>query len=496
MKRFGFSVICLFWLFPALLSQTVDITSLGAINDGKTLNTTAIQAAIDSAHEAGGGQVLIPQGRFLTGTIILKSNVELHISENAVLLGSTEPKDYLKLNRWKGLVMADHAENISITGQGTIDGQGAKLALHIDSLFYIGEIDSGMYELPMKRPLAPIRPQVIEMVHCKGIVVSGITIQNGACWVSTYDMCEDMVIDSIRIDSDEYWNNDGIDLVNCKNAIVRNSYVNAADDGICLKSYIYEFDGTEYCENILIENCTVRSSASAVKLGTASYGGFRNVVIRDIKVFDTFRSAIALEAVDGGFLENVLVENITATNTGNAIFIRLAKRSRRFDPGTLKNVTIRNMTVEVPFERPDVAYKLQGPALPFFHNIFPASITGIPGHDVENVHLENIEIRYPGKGNPAYANMPLWRLEQVPEQIGLYPEFSMFGELPAWGFYVRHVRGLTMEDIRLSIDEADYRPAMVFDDVQDLMIKHLTVEGDDKTEPVFLHQTERVTIEE
>lgn len=496
MKRFGLSILCLLTIPPFLVAQTIDVTSLGAISDGQTLNTIIIQSAIDQAHDAGGGQVLIPGGKFLTGSLILKSNVELHLAESAVLLGSTDPKDYQKLNRWKGLIMADHQENISITGQGTIDGQGAKLALHIDSLFYIGELDSSMYELPMKRPLAPIRPQVIEMVHCTGIVVSGVTIKNGACWVSTYDMCQDMLIDSIRIESDEYWNNDGIDLVNCKDVIVRNSFVNAADDGICLKSYIYEFDGTEFCENILIENCTVRSSASAVKIGTASYGGFRNVVIRDIKVFDTFRSAIALEAVDGGFLENILVENITAKNTGNAIFIRLAKRSKRFEPGTLKNVTIRNMMVEVPFERPDVAYKLQGPALPFFHNIFPASITGIPGHYVENVHLENIEIRYPGKGNPAYANMPLWRVEQVPEQIGLYPEFSMFGELPAWGFYVRHVKGLTMKNVTLSISEPDYRPAMVFDDVQDLTVKGLNIAGDDKVEPVFLHEVENAQIGE
>ena len=496
MKQIGLSLIILL-CFPIFLkAQEFNVVDFGAIADGKTLSTTAIQAAIDQAHQNGGGRVLLPEGRFLSGSIVLKSHVELHLSDNATLLGSTNPQDYVKLKRWKGLVMADHAENISITGHGTIDGQGAKLALHIDSLFYAGEIDSADYELPMKRPLAPIRPQIIEMVHCKGIVVSGVTIQNGACWVSTYDMCEDMVIDSIRIDSDEYWNNDGIDLVNCKNVIVSNSFVNAADDGICLKSYTYQRDGTEYCENIIIENCTVRSSASAVKIGTASYGGFRNVIIRNIKVYDTFRSAIALEAVDGGFLENVLVENITATNTGNAIFIRLAKRSKRFEPGTLKNVTIRNMTVEVPFERPDVAYKLQGPALPFFHNIFPASITGIPGHYVENVLLENIEIRYPGKGNPAYAIMPLWRLEQVPEQIGLYPEFSMFGELPAWGFYVRHVKGLTMKNIRLSIEEADYRPAMVFDDVQDLLITDLVVEGDDKPEPIFLHHTEDVTIKE
>lgn len=495
MKRFASVIIFLLAISHLLVAQVFNVTSHGAIDDGRTMNTDAIQSAIDAAHEAGGGQVLIPEGRFLTGSVILKSNVELHLADEAVLLGSTNPKDYLKLNRWKGLIMADHQENISITGSGTIDGQGAKLALHIDSLFYVGEVDSNDYELPMKRPLAPIRPQVIELVHCQDVAVNGVTVRNGACWVAVFDMCNDLVIDSIRVESDAYWNNDGIDLINCKNTIVSNCYVNTADDGICLKSYFGAFDGTEFCENILIQNCTVRSSASAVKFGTASYGGFRNIVVRDIKVYDTFRSAIALESVNGGFLENVLVENITATNTGNAIFIRLGKKNKKYDPGYVRNVTIRNMTVEVPFARPDTGYLLQGPALPFFHNIFPASITGIPGHYVENVHLENIEIRYPGKGNPAYAHMPLWRLEQVPEQIELYPEYSMFGELPAWGLYVRHAKGITMKNVRMSIKEADYRPAMVFDDVENLIIEDLDISGDEKPDPIFLHEVENVNIE-
>ena len=226
-----------------------------------------------------------------------------------------------------------------------------------------------------------------------------------------------------------------------------------------------------------------------MKFGTVSHGGFKNVTIEHIKIFDTFRSALAIECVDGGTLENVLIENIDAVNTGNAIFIRLGDRSKTRDPGLLRNITLRNIKVEVAFERSDYAYEIRGPALPFFHNTFPSSITGIPGHPVENLTLENIEIIYPGRGNNGLANMPVSRLTEVPEREALYPEFSMFGELPSWGFYVRHVEGLTMNNIKISIAAPDYRPAMIFDDVNLLQLKSINVHGDIKLKPIILHNS-------
>jgi polygalacturonase len=238
----------------------------------------------------------------------------------------------------------------------------------------------------------------------------------------------------------------------------------------------------------------VRSSASAIKFGSRSHGGFKNVVIENIKVFDTFRSAIAIECVDGGALENVMINNVHAESTGNAIFIRLGKRHTKL-PGTLKNVTIKNIKVQVPLERPDYAYEVRGPSLPFFHNTFPSSITGIPGHPVENVTLENIEIVYPGRGNDGLAHMPISSLERVPEKVTAYPEFSMFGELPAWGFYVRHMDGLSMKNIKLSIEAPDYRPAFVFDDVQNLSIHSLFIQGDKKQKHIVLHNTSNVDID-
>jgi polygalacturonase len=474
-----------------LFSQDFNIQDFGAKPDGKTLNTSAIQSAIDAATENGGGRVIIPKGKFLTGAFFLKTGTELHLQKDAVILGSTNPKHYFKLNRWKALVMADTQNDISITGHGEINGQGRELALHIDSLFYAGQIDSAQYNFVEMRPKYYLRPQLIEFVSCKKITIKNVTLRNAACWVQTYDKCEDIVMDSVHTESDAYWNNDGIDIQDCKNVRITNCFVNSADDGICIKSQYEDY----LCENIYISNCTVRSSASAVKFGTVSHGGFKNVTIKNIKIYDTFRSAIAIEVVDGAVLENVTIDSITAVNTGNAIFIRLSERSKKKKMGILRNVIIKNVKVEVAFERPDYKYEIRGPALPFFHNTFPSSITGIPGYPVENVRLENIEIIYPGKGNNGLANAPLSRLDRVPEKIKAYPEFSMFGELPAWGFYVRHMDGLTMKNIKLSIKEPDYRPAFVFDDVKNLDIESLKIEGEEKPKHIILHNTENVKIE-
>ena len=227
-------------------------------------------------------------------------------------------------------------------------------------------------------------------------------------------------------------------------------------------------------------------------MGTSSFGGFKNVVIEKIKVFDTYRSAIALECWETGVLENIFIQDVKAVNTGNAIFIRLSKRSKYEDRpmGVLRNVNISNVRVTVPFKQPDYNYEMRGPALPFFHNVFPASITGIPGHYVENISLENITVIYPGRGNKAYANMPVSRMHNVPEKIEDYPEFSMFGELPAWGFYVRHVSGLSMNNCKVKIRKPDYRPAFVFDDIKNLTLEGIKIKGDKKANPIIYKNVE------
>lgn len=447
--------------------KTFNILAYGAKADGKTNNTTAIQSAIDKASANGGGRVLIPAGKFVTGVIEIKSGVELHLAANAVLLASTKRIDYGP-EKASALIMADRQQNIGITGPGTIDGQAELLIKDIYVMLRNGSLKDSEWqkynEWGQMRPEENNRPKLILFKNCKNITIKKITIKNGLCWIQDYRSCTDMIIDSIRVQSNTFLNNDGIDLVDCKNVKLTNCDFNVADDGICLKSY----DPKGLCENIYIANCRVRSSASAFKMGTASFGGFKNITVRDIYVYNTFRSAIALETVDGGILEDIDIRGVTARNTGNAIFIRLGKRQQNVPPGRLKGVYIANVKVQVPAGKPDAGYQMEGPRELFEHNVFPSSISGIPGHKVSDITLENIEIAYSANAKEYIAFSNPDSLESIPEKTGDYPEFSMFGELPAWGFYVRHADGVKMKNVKLSSTGPEFRAACVFDDMDGL----------------------------
>ena len=478
------------------------ITKFGAVGDGKTLNTKAIQQAIDEASENGGGKVIISRGKFLTGSLQLKSKVELYLEEDAVLLGSTNPEDYLLLKDEMrqaspkqddkselALLLADKANHLVLSGKGTIDGQGLALALNIDSLHHIGQRIDLNYNYRRMRTNETARPKLFRFSECHDVTVTGLHLKNSACWGLSFELCSTMILDSLKITNRAYWNNDGMDITDCRNVRITNCDVDAADDGICLKSY---FPG--HCnDSIYIANCEIRSSASAIKFGTASYGGFKNVTIENIQVFDTFRSAIAIESVDGGDIENIRVSNIIAKNTGNAIFIRLGHRDGEH-PGTVKNIRISDMNVQVPFGRPDMDYDLRGPEVNLFHNPFPSSIVGIPGHNIENVLLENVEISYPGRASKGMAYVPVSDPDRVPEQIEDYPEFSMFGELPAWAFYVRHASGIRMKNIHLSLDDADFRSAFVCDDVKNPEMEQIKISGASSVPQLILHEVTNLRI--
>jgi hypothetical protein len=502
-----FSVVITFATLANVFSQKHDvaITSFGAKADGITNNTAAIQHAIDEVAKAGGGKVMVPHGKFVTSVIYLKSNVELNLNEDAVLLASTNRADYGASNKASALIVAENEKNISITGKGMIDGQSDLLINDIYVKLRAGKLQDDEWKefnpWHQRRPSEKNRCRIIEFINCDGVTVKNIHLQNGTAWIQNYKNCKNIVIDSVHVLSNTFWNNDGIDLVDCINARVTNCNINVADDGICLKSE----NRDSRCENIYIANCRVRSSASAVKLGTASKGGFNKIVIKNIEVYDTYRSAIAIETVDGGVLHDIDVQNINAINTGNAIFIRLGHRNQDSMIGQLRNVYIANVKVQVPKTKPDKGYRMEGPelkypstykidasikyqsvspsnnpgidsnAVPYPHNVFPSSITGLPLHYVENVTLENIEIIYEGGANKEVNYFPLDSLQHITEAVNDYPEFSMFGELPSWAFYVRHVKGLTMKNIKLSYIQPDFRTACIFDDVQNLKLDSFSV---------------------
>ena len=369
---------------------------------------------IDALHAKGGGQLYFPAGRYLTGSLQLKSNVTLYLEKEAMLLGSTSPYDYpgfstekeLKVNNDhfdQALIYAEGAENIGITGEGCIDGQGRELALTIDSLHHTGELVDKHYNTYRKRPNT--RPKLLFMRNCQKVELRKTNFRSGAAWGLSFSLCVDLTIDSLHVENRAYWNNDGIDISDCKDVRISNCFINSADDGICLKSH----NRGAWNDRVSISNCHIISSASAIKFGTESLGGFKNVTIDNIRIKDTFRSAIAIESVDGA--------------------------------------------------------------------------------EIENVKLENIEIVCPGRATRGMAYMSVSRLKDVPENEKGYPEFTMFEELPSWGFYVRHVKGIQMHNVKLRLQEDDFRPAFVFDRVSDVRLSDISLPENKKAGQVVLRQT-------
>ncbi len=456
----------------------------GIYSDGVTLNTRSIQFAIDYIHGQGGGRLVFDVGRFLTGSIHLKSNVTLHLLEGAVILGVTNPPDYDR-KILTALILCHDQQNIGITGIGVIDGQGRQVARNVAAMVHKGLIKDLFRN---DRPEVEIRPMLIYFRSCTNVSIKGITLRNAAAWVQTYDQCKNLRIDSITVDSRAFWNNDGLDIVDCDSVWVTNSYIDSDDDGVCLKSH----DATKVCQNIVVRNCIIRSSANGIKFGTASLGGFRNVKLINIKVFDTYRSAIALEAVDGGFLENVEADSIQVSNTGHGVFLRIGERvsGKR---GRLENIRISNMTIEIAATKADAGYEYDGPIEDLPRNISPAVIiAGLPGSLISNVTFTNIEIKHPGGGNPKFANVPLNALDYIPEKPAAYPEFSMFKELPAWGVYIRHAKDIQFTKLSLSCVAKDHRTPIVLDDVHSSQFAATTVAEPEKKKVLHEHKTSNI----
>jgi hypothetical protein len=318
--------------------------------------------------------------------------------------------------------------------------------------------------------------------ECTNVKIEGVTLKNPAFWTQTYDQCQNLLIDGISVYSRAYWNNDGMDIVDCNGAIIKNCFVNATDDAICLKSHSAE----SICQNVEIRNNKACSSASGIKFGTASNGGFKNIKVINNTVFDTFRSAITVQAVDGGLVQNVIVDSLRSINTGNPIYLVVGER-RAGHRSKMDNVHISNVYAEVPAGKPDVGYEYEGPTEDNPRNISPSGIVGLKDNKITNVSIENVEIIYPGGGNPYNAKVGLNELDSVPEMPKAYPEFSQHKELPAWGFYVRHADGVTFKNVKLTALKKDYRPAIVLDDVNNGTFTTIKVTEPNHGKKEFIH---------
>jgi polygalacturonase len=452
------------------------VTDYGAKADTTVLCTAVLQRCIDLCSEDSGGRVVIPAGNYKTGTIILKSNVHLHLEAGATLFGSTDLKDYLGMkSSYKSLrthtptiqlIYADSVENVVVDGYGTIDGQGRVFPKRSWN-------DEGI-----------TRPHLLRFIQSRNIVVKDITLKNSGCWMQHYLACDRLRIDGIRVTNRNNYNNDALDLDGCHDVIVRGLIADSDDDGITLKS-----TSPRLCENIAIENCVVSSHCNAVKLGTETNGGFRNISIRGIVIKPSADqstqffgrpkgiSALSLEIVDGGVMENVSVDGMTVVGTESPVFVRLAHRGRGWNFSRNGASAFISQSVNGGNEggtaatKPDSIETVGRMRGIYINNVratdcgnYGCSITGIPGHPVEDIHVSNVSIFHSGGiGNAALSSIDNALRD---EKIAAYPEATMWGPLPAKGFYVRHAKRVCFNNVEAYTSDIDVRPLFVRDDVE------------------------------
>lgn len=489
---------------------TFDVKKFGAKGDGKTLDSPAINKAIDAAAAAGGGTVFFPAGTYRSFSIRLKSNVGLYISHGATILAA-DPRDgdgkydAAEPNPWdqyqdfghshwhNSLIWGENLENISILGPGRIWGKGLVRTGNQSRTKEQNDALANVVPDPKAAPFGYPSPRdavepgwgnkSISLKLCRNVIIRDISILHGGHFGILATGVDNLTIDNVKIDT----NRDGINVDSCKNVRISNATINSPfDDGICLKSS-FGLGYARATENVTITNCQVSgydegtlldgtykrdfrnangtfSPTGRIKFGTESNGGFKNITINNC-VFDYARG-LALEAVDGALLEDVTISNITMRDISNSpIFLRLGSRLRgpqeTTKVGALRRVIISNVVV----------YN----ADPKYASI----ISGIPGHLIEDVRLSNIRVYAQGGGTKAQAAL------DPPERETLYPEPAMFGELPAYGFFIRHVKGLQMRDVELSYLKPDMRPPFWINDVTGLSLINLRAQRESEV-PAFV----------
>lgn len=447
---------------------TYNVFDFGARGDGKTLDTLSIQSAIDHCSQDGGGRVYLEKGCFLISTIYMKSNVILHIEAGSVLKSGAKPDN-------RRMIVAEKQTNITICGRGKIDANGD---------FIYSSLKPGETGPPNE-----LRAGIISFRSCKNIHVRDVTFYNAASWIQTYTECVDIYIDGITVDSRENKdiekpryadspgrNTDGLNLVDSEKARISNCFIYSGDDGIVLKS----FSPDKYCRDITITNCIISTNASGIKFGTESAGTFEDITVQNCVVYDTRNEAIAILTADGARIERVNISNITMRNIkGAAIALRLGVRNRlygdnaKFNEPLLKDVIIEN---------------IQGTRI---STDYGCNITGLANYPVENIILKNINLMYEGGGTVDDS------YREIPEKVTSYPSGRVFGRIPAYGFFIRHVKNIRLENIRLNFLSDDHRPAILCDNVEEIEIKGLKAPGtEDTPELVRLVTTRDAVISE
>lgn len=446
---------------PEIEGRVFDVRDCGAVGDAKTINTKAIQQAIDRCSAAGGGTVLVRDGVYVTGTLRMRDYVTLFVEAGAILRGSADRSDYpemvcslpsFRAGEHYQLLYAENNRSVAITGGGIIDGY---------SLFegYPWKGRNNEHE----------RPRIIRMIRCKDVSLKNITFVRSPNWTQYYEGCENLTAENITIRCYTGTNNqDGIDLSGCRNVSLKNFNVSCGDDVICVKA-MSMLPG----ENIRVDGVRSRyANCNIVKIGTETHSVVRNMYVTNVE--GIARYCVAIESVDGAVVEDITYENVTLFNCAAPFVVRLGDRGRTFEGGpekapvgAIRNITLRNI------RNTDIGYveTKGGPGI-------GAPVGGIPGHPIENLTIENCDLMFYGT-----VHDPAFVYRDVPENIGKYPEFNIYGICPAYGIYFRHVEGLKCKNIKIRLKNYDIRPAIVLDQVKDYSLENIDYEKFSRTVP-------------
>ena len=414
-----------------------DARSFGAQGNGTTRDTAAIQAAISAC--PAGGFVWLHDGVFLSGTIYLKDNMTLFIDPSATLLGSGAAGDYPTLNPpasnsqksncQKALVYAESRTNVIIDGGGKIYGNGKT------------NFTSGVEST---------RPISIWTALCDQVIIRNIAVVDSSMWTIVNMQSDHLSISNVTVNAPSGANRDGCDVVDCWHVIIQNCTIDSSDDSICIKS-----GNSRGVNDLVVRNCTItKSSSNGIKFGTASTGTFTNIVFQDCTVLNTSHSAMAVESVDGSDISDVTFERINFDGCQNAIFIVLGSRSGAavgsIDRIRFKDINGSNMsdTRGCPIS---------------------GCITNGITYRISNIVFDNVNISFKGGVN-SIPSAP-------PEYAGQYPENTIWGNLPAYGYYLRHAVNITFTNCYTAAASADARPWMTASDVSSLVIAGPTLKA-------------------
>ncbi|HVT83554.1 MAG TPA: glycoside hydrolase family 28 protein [Chitinophagaceae bacterium] len=461
-----------------------NVKDYGAKGDGTTLDTKTINATIEAASAAGGGTVYFPAGDYLSGSIRLKNNITLFIDRGATIIAASEKdsaeydkveaaindkyQDFGHSHFHNSLIWGENLHDISIIGSGMIWGKG----------MLSGEIKGG----------SNYGNKSISLLLCSNILIRDVTIKHGGWFCILATGVDHLTIDNLKMDT----NRDGMDIDCCQDVHISNCTVNSpGDDGICLKSS-FALGYARPTKNVTITNCIVSgflegtmldgtykkdfrgAPIGRIKFGTESNGGFQNIAISNC-VFDNCRG-LALESVDGALLEDITISNITMRNIINSpFFIRLGRRMRAPDSlvvGQCRRILISNINIYNGMDDSSASI-----------------ISGIPGHDIEDLEMSNIHIYYKGGGRREMDSI------NVPEFEDRYPEPYRFGPIPAYAFFIRHVKNMVMHDITVSFLEEEYRPPFVLNSVSGVTLRYVEAQKMKGTPFFILEKVNDLTIQ-